>query len=590
MNIEKHNIETVMPFGYRILKLERETILGKFYKVKNTNLTNEENPNSQKNHNHNNFILQISYEKLLALQGLRNQLERLKQEFLTQTPSLHALDLKDCIEENKSIYLIYEGIFGFSVKEMVKRRKGLKNSFKEFKNILSQVIRFYYDLRYLNFCHGNLKIENLYFDHQIVKIAGYELFKSEEEKMGFISGSFATLPFEMLNMLNYSICNPESNLEIVCSQKSDVWNLGVLCYEILTGEEYIQSSDPEFSTKTISGLLLDHMTILIERQNLLYSLVEPHCQKLAKLLAESLEPLPQRRPDLNQFFEYFSFPVSFSNNKKLVPEHDINQINFTENENCKKFKEKLIHEFFIIQFFKIISEWFYEIYYYFEKSSDIKNCLKIHLLSFVFSLSCLCLLKSKTFLNNLSQGLKCREKLRRIFPSLQCETMLHSEQLSEIISKAQASLANYEERNECYSSKFIERRNIEMGDNIKIMMSIESPPQDLSIIMTKMVIIFDHNNLHTLQQHKEMIESSLQEFRKYLESNEDLRSVLESIATNIMTVLEFVMNEDEKLSYFDREANNKKFDWFKDCFKRIHPNWNFNEYRSFAATNFFSLF
>lgn len=92
--------------------------------------------------------------------------------------------------------------------------------------ILKQIINGYRNMYKFGIVHRDLKPANIFFVNDTIKIAdfGFAIKNSDLKKCSnYNVGSPVYMPLEALNENNYST-------------KSDVWAIGIIFYEMLTGK------------------------------------------------------------------------------------------------------------------------------------------------------------------------------------------------------------------------------------------------------------------------------------------------------------------------------------------------------------------
>lgn len=570
MEIESTIIGTSLPDGFKIVKLERRTIIGNLYRVKST-VRNEAESAIEKN----SFLLKIPYEKLILMKHLDQQFEKLKYLFLNKSISPNSLNLKQIINvQNGDVCLVYEGIFGFSLRDLATKKELKQSSFLKFREIIQQIIKFFYDLKIYKICHQNLTLDNIFIDNNTIKVAGYEFFDFEGKTKKFLSGSIQSLPFEQLCQLNLFLSKQQANIRIFAKQEEDIWAIGVLAYELLSGKLYLQPNH-RFSIHTVPELLLEHVGISSQRQIELSFLLKDENPILRNLLVQCLELAPANRPNFKTFYEYFGLTIS--TRLSFSGPNRIKEYSYTESEEkISTFKIKIIHEFRVIQFFRLIFEGLRQLELHIESKIDRSlTSLRIKVLSFIDSLSCLSLLKSHIYLMNIICQMKGDPgSLDKLFPSVEIAKIAELEDFRRAKYLAYQSLAHYQ-GNKSYSRTFLEETYTKLGEKIKSLMSSEKKPQRLSIILVKLVVIFDEN-LHNLKSRRILIQESLIELKQYLETNEDIQFCIEREGVNNLKIIfDFLLNDYERMPEIKKTG--ERFNWEQDCFEKIRPSFNLGE-------------
>lgn len=140
-------------------------------------------------------------------------------------------------------YIIYEYYEGIPLNEFVKNNK---LSFDTIKNIFLQITQGVHLLHQLDIIHCDIKLENVIVgSNNKIKIIDFDLSKNSENS--YISESmFGT----------HQYMSPESYDLNIHSKKSDVWELGVLLFVMVTNEfpfVYDVESESENSYENLYG-------------------------------------------------------------------------------------------------------------------------------------------------------------------------------------------------------------------------------------------------------------------------------------------------------------------------------------------------
>lgn len=211
--------------------------------------------------------------------------ECLKREiailFKVRHPNI--VELKDSIETEDTVYIIMELCAGGMLTEWNKTHKNLNEKLA----ILKQIVEGLHHLHSIGFVHRDIKPQNILLDRSgCVKIADFG-FACE-----FLQGSMMdTLCGSPMYMA------PEILLQKKYDNKVDVWSIGILSYELLTGK-------PPFTGINCQDLLKN---IKCRWQYLPYDTL---CldDSFLSILKLMLNPFPDKRPScqdilLNLVFE-----------------------------------------------------------------------------------------------------------------------------------------------------------------------------------------------------------------------------------------------------------------------------------------------
>lgn len=135
----------------------------------------------------------------------------------------HILDLYDIYSTKNNTYIITELCDG-DLSKHISSKRCLSES--DAVPLMNQVIRGYNNIQSRGIIHRDLKPANIFLKDSTIKIAdfGFAMRQSDSRKYSSYNvGSPVYMPPEALNENKYSF-------------KSDIWALGVIYYEMLTGK------------------------------------------------------------------------------------------------------------------------------------------------------------------------------------------------------------------------------------------------------------------------------------------------------------------------------------------------------------------
>jgi len=195
---------------------------------------------------------------------------KLEIKILTNLNHENIVKLYEAIHNEKKIYLIFEYCGGGDLSIVIKKYK--KISEQQIKNWISQLASGLKFLRSKNLVHRDLKPQNLLLSTDdpltaIIKIADFGM-TINENKMNkeLLCGTPLYLAPEILNENKYDI-------------KSDLWSVGCILYELLTGRSIVKVSDYQQLLTQINQPIIMPTTTTKESLNLLQRLLEPNIKR-----------------------------------------------------------------------------------------------------------------------------------------------------------------------------------------------------------------------------------------------------------------------------------------------------------------------
>ena len=133
------------------------------------------------------------------------------------------IEVYDILTTKNNTYIITELCEGGDLSKVISGRRGLPET--EAVDILRQIVDGYSDISSNRIIHRDLKPANILLKNNKIKIAdfGFAMKASDSKKYSSYNvGSPIYMPPEALNENKYSY-------------KSDIWAIGVIFYELLTG-------------------------------------------------------------------------------------------------------------------------------------------------------------------------------------------------------------------------------------------------------------------------------------------------------------------------------------------------------------------
>lgn len=138
--------------------------------------------------------------------------------------SENILEVYDIYNTKNNTYIITELCDGGDLSKYISSRKSLPQ--EDAINIMNQIINGYNFMQNRGVIHRDLKPANIFLKNNEIKIADFGFAMKQLECKKYSSynvGSPVYMPPEALNQNKYSF-------------KSDIWALGVIFYEMLTGK------------------------------------------------------------------------------------------------------------------------------------------------------------------------------------------------------------------------------------------------------------------------------------------------------------------------------------------------------------------
>jgi len=201
--------------------------------------------------------------------------------------SLNAIEMAD-----KPRYMVMEYLSGGSLADNAQKIKNYPLGWKleTFYQIMTAVSH----LHQLKFGHRDLKPENIVFrepispnSYPIPVLVDFALASNGHDQFTVVEASHTleyASPERLLKTMGYDELPPYP-------LEADIWSLGVILYELITGERLIRGSENKVRTTIIKGAF---------SVDIYGSQIDSHpatAEMVAKLIRKMLEPDPTKRPN-----------------------------------------------------------------------------------------------------------------------------------------------------------------------------------------------------------------------------------------------------------------------------------------------------
>lgn len=332
-------------------------------------------------------IKMISNTKLLKNPRLLSFLQS-EIEILTKISHPNIVHLETNFRSQNNFYLVYEYCNGGTLEDYIKYHNNIKE--KDALKLFSQILSGFNAIISNKIMHRDLKPSNILFNDGIVKIADFgfcKLLENNNEMAKTMVGSPLYMAPEVLKGLDYD-------------KKADIWSLGVILYEMITGV-------CPFEDKTIFRLMNK-----IEKEELVFPDNIEISKKTQELIRKILKINPIERIDLDELLQIVNFEVK-NDNLKNENEIENNKI-FEYNENSN-----------------------FDPLFYYKNENNVnlisKNITSNETLISIGSKSTLEGLEIKSF--GLKENLKERNKILMIYKAINSVFELNQGPIFKIINK-----------------------------------------------------------------------------------------------------------------------------------------------------------
>ena len=208
--MSRRGLDGVEIGGYRIINLLGAGGMGQVYRAVNTR---------------NGHVIAI---KALSLEKSDNMaVERFLNEARIQSSLKHPniVSLYDCIETDGNLYILMEYVDGRTLTELIRQSNGLNQS--DLIEIFGALIQAVSYLHGRGVIHRDLKSDNIKIStNRQVKILDFGISKSK-------SSANLTVADSVVGTIGY--LSPEQLHGEIANVQSDIWALGILLYEMVTG-------------------------------------------------------------------------------------------------------------------------------------------------------------------------------------------------------------------------------------------------------------------------------------------------------------------------------------------------------------------
>ncbi|MFO8069767.1 MAG: Stk1 family PASTA domain-containing Ser/Thr kinase [Alkalibacterium sp.] len=156
-----------------------------------------------------------------------SSIRRFKREALSTTELLHSniVNVVD-VGEDETPYIVMEYVEGYNLKEYIKEHHPIP--YKKTVKIMTQILGAVEYAHKHNIIHRDLKPQNVLIDHdETVKITDFGIAVA-------LSENSITQTNSLLGSVHY--ISPEQARGSMATKQSDIYSLGILLYELLTGD------------------------------------------------------------------------------------------------------------------------------------------------------------------------------------------------------------------------------------------------------------------------------------------------------------------------------------------------------------------
>lgn len=237
--------------------------------------------------------------------------ERFKNEANIQSFINHPniVHLYEYVVQANQHCIVMEYVQGEPLDELLHRKRKLSN--EETENILQQVVGALVYLHRKNIIHRDIKPQNFKVQPDgTVKMLDFGIAKDKNSpkltQVGFVVGTMEYLAPEQF----------EEKAEL----KSDIWSLGVMTYELLTGYVPFESSNPILMRAKISkGNFTDPKILIPEISDKLVTIIDKSLKinPVSRITAEGIESLLKKGNQENTGYKKWTMPPELK--KMLVP-------------------------------------------------------------------------------------------------------------------------------------------------------------------------------------------------------------------------------------------------------------------------------
>ena len=203
-------------------------------------------------------------------------------------------------ESGNTLFLVMEHLKGKSLDKIIEEESPLE--YPRIYVILSEIVSAISSIHKKSIIHRDLKPENVIIvkndeGSEQAKLLDFGIAKSKDitslTKTGSVLGTIHYLAPEQIQMGEITF-------------KSDIYSLGVICYELVTGVKPFYAEEEEY---ILSKIISDKATSPIK-------LREDIPKDLNVIILNMMEKDPKSRPEIEDIFEYFSSKLEGDNKRK----------------------------------------------------------------------------------------------------------------------------------------------------------------------------------------------------------------------------------------------------------------------------------
>lgn len=267
--------------------------------------------------------------------------ERFKHEAaeLAKLTNSNIVNIYDVVYQGNINYMVMEYVIGKTLKELI--IENVRLSFERSLNIAIQIAKALDSAHKSNIVHGNIRPENILItDSGTVKVANFSLLKSDKhlDKTNF---------HKLAGMMPY--CSPEQLGNSTIDTRTDIYSLGIVMYEMLTGKLPFKDENPIILKNKIQEDLATepiqlNNSIPVILNNIIMKCIEKEPNGRYKNANEILLELQSIQNNMD--YEVLSNPVKKDFTQRMpainIPKKEINDIKSTVVTNVNK--SKLTHK------------------------------------------------------------------------------------------------------------------------------------------------------------------------------------------------------------------------------------------------------
>ena len=271
----------------------------------------------------------ISIQMIIQEPCLKNYIQN-EINVLTKIKHPNIVKLYDAKGDKQYIYLVMEYCNGGSLYDLLNKYKE-KNGKPFSENIvrffMKQILAGVECLHYHGIIHRDLKLDNILLNYNTEEDAyNNNIFMSQIKIIDFNTCMKSGTYIETFMDPTFVY---EDFDDIICDEKVDIWALGVLCYEMLTGEKPYKANDNNFFMKKENINIPKNISF--EAQSFLFSMLQKDRYKrlsVKELLRKDF--ILNRTSEKNQINNY---NINNNYNNKIINKNNNNNNNTINNNN-----------------------------------------------------------------------------------------------------------------------------------------------------------------------------------------------------------------------------------------------------------------